>query len=49
MFSFSSLSLCPEFDQFLAQRAEKGEGLAPARARPQMQKAEDQSDELFAL
>lgn len=38
-----------EFDQFLAQRAAKGDSLPPARPRPQMQKAEDQSDELFAL
>lgn len=37
-----------EFDQFLAQRAEKGDSL-PASRRPQMQKADDQSDDLFAL
>ena len=38
-----------EFDQFLAQRASKGETLPAERPRPQMQKAEDQSDELFSL
>jgi len=39
----------PEFDQFLAQRTTKGENLPPSRPRPKMQKAEDQSDELFSL
>lgn len=38
-----------EFDQFLAQRANKGDGLPAARPRPQMQKEEERSDELFQL
>ncbi|XP_065900045.1 TOM1-like protein 2 [Dysidea avara] len=38
-----------EFDQFLAQRVNVGTSLPPARTKPQMQKAEEQSDELFAL
>ncbi|XP_064406991.1 TOM1-like protein 2 [Halichondria panicea] len=38
-----------EFDQFLAQRANKGEGLPASRPRPQMQQAEERSDELFQL
>lgn len=46
---FNCFFFFSEFDQFLAQRAAKGDSLPPARPRPQMQKAEDQSDELFAL
>ena len=38
-----------EFDQFLAQRVTVGTSLPPARTKPQMQKAEEQNDELFAL
>jgi len=38
-----------EFDQFLAQRVTMGASLPPARTKPQMQKAEEQNDELFAL
>lgn len=43
------VTLFIEFDQFLAQRAVKGDSLPAARPRPQMQKQEDQLDELFAL
>lgn len=38
-----------EFDQFLAHRASKGEELPASRPRPQMQAAEERSDELFQL
>lgn len=46
-------SLCApsiaEFDQFLQQRSLQADSLPPARHRPQMQRKEDQQDELFAL
>lgn len=38
-----------EFDQFLQQRSQQAESLPPARHRPQMQRKDDQPDELFAL
>jgi hypothetical protein len=38
-----------EFDQFLQQRSQQAESLPPARHRAQMQRKDDQPDELFAL
>lgn len=43
-------SLClVEFDQFLQQRSQQADSLPPARHRAQMQRKDEQPDELFAL